>query len=79
MKGFTIEFAEEIKELVEMCLFLNANTPHDLFFDFSGHVGSFEIRIFFNGWKKDNSGVQLILRCPQKSNLLKVLPMRKVS
>ncbi len=41
-----------INQVVRMALLVNGATDHTVFFKFSGHVDSFELKVYENGWKR---------------------------
>lgn len=40
-------------ELIELLISINDNTEHHVFFDYSGHVDLFTIRLYKGGWNED--------------------------
>lgn len=40
-------------KLIELLISINDNTEHHVFFDYSGHVDGFTIRLFKGGWIAD--------------------------
>jgi len=44
---------ELIQKIIALVIKLNADTKTDAFFDYSGHVDKFEVKISPEGWTKD--------------------------
>ena len=43
---------ELLQKIILKAYNINENTEHTVFVDFSGHVESFEIKVYLNGWKE---------------------------
>lgn len=42
----------KLMELVNVTLEKESNNKIDIFFDYSGHINQFNIRVYKNGWEK---------------------------
>ena len=59
----TQDIAKQVGMVAEMAALLSLTTDHDVFFEYSPHVGWAYVRIYPNGWSKK------AIPCHEKANL----------
>lgn len=44
---------KELQKLLALCMEINEKTEHNIFFECSGHIDTFSVRVYENGWHKE--------------------------
>lgn len=55
-------------EIFKLCREINRKTKHSVFYDFSGHVDSVDIRINIDGWYSEDDKKKIYLDCGSTMN-----------
>lgn len=50
---------KELQKLLELCMEINEKTEHNTFLDYAGHVDTFQVRIYENGYSPINEAKYL--------------------